>query len=573
VIRNGEPLAWRARGLSDTLDGSTSFNGAMALLSNLIPDTTTASMWECRPAAVSKTVFSGVIGGGPQTYVGPISAMKVIGNVAYGLIKASDNNDHPFAYNLATNALLPVTNAVGGTYPVSPATTGPWTPPIMDLIGSKLVVTHPGFLTLLPAAAFGWFDISVPTAPVWNTGNLSVTTPPTTNFFTAVPPSAVAQFYNRAYYIYNLPAQPALVFSDILNPLNMGGSSTQVLTLGDAAPLSALGQLRFYNQLGGIIQGLVVFKGAANTYQITGDLGLNNLAINSMNLATGTLSPLSVVSTPRGLGFVSPDGFRIIDFQSNISDPIGLDGQGVVAPFVFSAQPSRICAACNGNLVRISTQNPNLTLMTPNSSTGASPIVEYWYDLGRQIWHGPHTFPANVIQPWMGTFVLAAATYGTTTSIALNTTLWQSDPTQQASGSTFVENSVQMTYTYQTVFLPDTDQMSNVSVAQSLLDIQITAGAPPVQVACNDQNNLSIDAVSIQVLGGSTIWGAFQWGNAQWGAPSTAFASRILPWHLPLVFARAQFKATGSSDGGVRLGAWHLRYKVLRYLTDIVAAA
>jgi len=562
MIRNSQPLPWRARGLTDSIDGSTAFNGAMAVLANLIPDPTTASLWECRPAAFIRASFTGMTGGafssgfssgfsvgsGVSTN-GVISALKIIGGIAYLMIGGSDGFDHPFAYNLVTNSFITVTGATAGTLPTSQLPTGPWTPPIMDVIGSKLMVTHIGFQTT--TNFIGYFDIATPTAPVWHAGNI-------TGFpFTTVP-TGVAQFYNRAYYIHNAPGAPALIASDILNPLNVttiSGTGTQILTLGDATPLTALGQLRFYNQLGGIIQGLVVFKGAANTYQITGDFALNNLSINSMNFATGTLAPLSVVSTPRGLGFMSPDGFRIIDFQSNISDPIGLDGQGVVAPFIYSAQPTRMCAACNGNVIRITTQNP-LVLGTPSQ--------EFWYDLGRQIWYGPHSFPASVIQPYQGTFIMSG--------YLVPGILWQSDPVQFPT-STFVENGTQMTYTYQTIFLPDTDQMGNISVATSLLDVQLVAGATPVSVVCNDQNNIVVDSVSLAATGSAAIWDQFNWGQANWGATATNLASRILPWHTPLVFSKAQFKATGQSGSSLRLAAWHFRYKQLKYLTDIAAAA
>src|SRR6516225_3881923 len=100
-------------------------------------------------------------------------------------------------------------------------------------------------------------------------------------------------------------------------------------------------------------------------------------------------------------------------------------------------------AACNGNIIRISNQN---------AQAANAPIQEYWLDLGRQIWHGPHTFPASVIQPFMGTFILAAP--------SIPGYLWQSDPVQNAT-SVFVENTVQMQWQYRTTFLPDTDQMSN----------------------------------------------------------------------------------------------------------------
>ena len=559
-----KPLPWRAKGLSDSIDGSTAFNGAMASLQNLIPDPTTAELWQCRPAAVSIATFPGGpfssgFSAGFMHSTGNVTALKIVGNVAYGMVSLGDGFDHPFALNLLTNAFITVTGTTGSNLPQSQPSSGPWTPPIMDLIGSKMVVTHPGF----SATAFfiGWFDISTPTAPVWNAGNITgAAGVPFTQ-----PPIGVAQFFNRAYYMVNYASQPQVIISDPLNPLAASGASgagtvVPILTFGDNTPLTAFGQLRLFNQLGGIIQALIVFKGTSNIYQITGDLAFASAsnpqpAINAMNFATGTLAPLSLCSTPRGLAFVAPDGLRIIDFSANVSDPIGYDGQGVSAPFIFSGTPSRICAACNGNVIRISTQN---TLLP----TGG--YQEYWYDIERKIWSGPHTFPASVIQPYGNSFVMAGQ--------GVLGQLWRSDVVQSAS-SGFVESGNPMSYIYTTAFLPDTDQLGNIHVSQSLLTCALSATVAPVQVNAIDQNGTVIDTVTLTGTGGAANWGQFTWGQAAWGVSTNALNPRKLPWHFPLVFARAQFSVTGQSASPVRLGAFQFRYKQLRYLTDIGAAA
>jgi hypothetical protein len=564
-----KPLPWRAKGLSDTIDGSTAFNGAMASLQNLIPDPTTAELWQCRPAAVSIATFPGGpfssgFSAGFMHSTGNIVALKIVGNVAYGLVSLSDGFDHPFALNLLTNAFINITGVVTGppgsqNIPTSQPSSGAWTPPIMDLIGSKMVVTHSGFS--FTAFFIGWFDISTPTAPVWNAGNITgAAGVPFTQ-----PPIGVAQFFNRAYYMVNYVSQPEVIISDPLNPLAASGASgagtvVPILTFGDNTPLTAFGQLRLFNQLGGIIQALIVFKGTSNIYQITGDLAFASAsnpqpAVNAMNFATGTMAPLSLCSTPRGLAFVAPDGLRIIDFSANVSDPIGYDGQGVSAPFIFSGTPSRMCAACNGNVIRISTQN----ILLP---TGG--YQEYWYDIERKVWSGPHTFPASVIQPYGNTFIMAGQ--------GVLGQLWRSDVVQSPSSS-FVEGGNPLSYSYTTAFLPDTDKLGNIHVSQSLLTCALAATVAPVQINAIDQNGTVIDTVQLAGTGGAANWGQFNWGQAAWGVSTNALNPRKLPWHFPLVFARAQFSVTGQSASPVRLGAFHFRYKQLRYLTDIGAAA
>ena len=77
--RSSQPLPWRPRGLSDSMDGSTAFNGSMSSLQNLIPDPSTSQLWECRPAAA--LIYD-------TTQPGPISVFKIVGSILYGMVSA-----------------------------------------------------------------------------------------------------------------------------------------------------------------------------------------------------------------------------------------------------------------------------------------------------------------------------------------------------------------------------------------------------------------------------------------------------------------------------------------------------
>lgn len=522
-------------GASDTLDSGDTFSGAMGSLQNLIPDPTTKGLWQCRPAAINVTSYVG--------YTTPafISTLHIVGNLAYGLIASGRNagHDEPFCFNLATSTFVTVSGITNGNTPTSPATSGAWTPPSADLVGALLVVTHPGF-TGAGGVYFGWFDVSNPAAPVWHGGN---TTGAVT--FTTVP-SAVRQFNGRAYFIQNTVAQPAAVFTDSLS-LNVTNAN-QVLTFGDNVALTALGALPLQNQLGGIIQGLMVFKGVQNVYQITGDPVTSNLTVNSLNTATGTLAPNTVCQTPKGVAFVSPDGVRMIDQYARISDPIGIDGQGVTVPFIYSNTPSRMVAACNGTVLRITTQN---------AQVAGTPYQEWWYDLSRQRWHGPHTFPASNIAAWNATFIMSA--------VGVNAQLFRSDAVQ-SNTSTYVENGVQLNWNAQTAVLPDMDQMTFNCMTETTWDFALSAAAPALTVqAMSDLSDVA-DSVSVAPAGGGTIWGAFQWGGAPWSGANNNLAARNLYWHEPLVFDRIILNALGQSGSGLKVGTLRLRYQVLRQL-------
>ncbi len=544
--------------MSDSLDGTNTMKGGMLALQNLIPYPGTRNLWGCRPASnllVDFTLqggpFSSGFSSGFQTGLpNPtfISTFHIVGSIVYGLIGSDSytGHDEPFAYNLVTGALITVTGATVNNTPVSAASSGDWVPPTMDLIGTKLVVTHPGF-NGTAGNYFGWFDISTPGSPTWNAGNVAGAI----TFSTA--PSAVKQFGQRAYFAINPPSgQPSLVASDVL-AATVVTNSGQVLTFGDNQQLTALGVLGLDNQLGGLTQALMVFKGVTNIFQVTGDYALSaGWTVNSLNMATGTLSPLSVCSTPLGLAFISPEGLRVIDFGAHVSPPIGDAGNGVTAAFVYALSPSRTCAAANANVVRISVQN--------GAATG-SPVQEYWYHLTRQCWSGPHSFPASMIAPYNNTFVMAAN--------GVNYKLFQSDASQ-SSTSTFVENGTQMTWAWQTTMLPDTQQMCENNVLEATIDMALAAGVN-IGVSAIDQNATIFDSVTITPTGTQTLWGAFQWGQAQWLGSANGLYPRELQWTTPIVFRRLALLAQGDCASGLLIGDMFLRYEQLGYLQQSAA--
>ncbi len=558
TLRRTQPYPFSPAGVSDALDGSNVMKGAMSSLQNLIPFPGTKNLWGSRPAAISIADYSMV--GGPFSSgfssgfqfglpgAGFISCFKVIGNIVYGLIASSTfaGRDLPFAFNLVTNTEVTVTGATAANTPLSPASSGDWTPPTMDLIGVRLVVTHPGF-TGTAGVFFGYFDISDPLNPVWNGANTSGALVLTTV------PTAVHQFGQRAYFAINPPTgQPSIVASDVLNALVVTNAG-QVLTFGDNEQLTALGGLPLDNQLGGIIQALIVFKGVSNIFQVTGDFALTSgWSVNSLNAATGTLSPSALCSTPLGLAFISPDGLRIIDMNAHVSPPIGDAGNGVTAAFIYALEPSRTCAAANANVIRISVKNGGAV---------GTPVQEYWYHLNRQCWSGPHTFPASCIQPYKGTFIEAAA--------GVDAILFQSDATQ-SNTSTFVENGAQMVFAWQPAMLPDTQQMSENNILEATINMALAANVT-IGVSALDQNGSVLDSVAITASGGATIWGAFQWGQAQWLGGANALYPRELQWSMPIVFRRLTLLATGDCASGFLIGDMFLRYEQLGYLQQPAA--
>lgn len=540
----GKPMVWSPKSVSDTLDASTAFSGAMASLADLIPDPTTTDLWQCRPAALP---FVDFVAGGFNT-PGLVSCSMTIGTRIFGMIGTQlvPGRDMPFAYETTTGAFVIISNIIAANMPVTQPTVGDWNPPTMALVGSKIIVSHPGFAAI--SHFFGVLDISNPASYAWSAGN-------TSGNLLAAPPQWVAAFNGRCFFLVNPPgSQPGAYMSDSLAPTVITNAN-QVLTFGDNTPLTCAAGLPLSNQLGGVIQSLMIFKGISNIYQVTGDYALMDLAINTLNVATGTLAPNTLCSTSKGLSFIAPDGLRQIDFAAHVGDPIGNAGTGISLAFIQALTPSRMNAAYNSGIYRVQVQN---------GAASGSPQQQYWFDFVRGVWSGPHSIATNIMVPFGATFVVSLQ--------GVNGEMYRSDPVQ-SSTATYVENGRQLTYTFSTAMLPDTDQMSEIAMVETTVAMALPAQGAPATAAFINQDVTVLDTVLIPSPASSTIWGAFIWGQAPWQGSVSNLYPRRLAWHYPLVFRRGQLQVTGASSSGVKIGRTHFKYQVLGYLQMETATA
>jgi len=66
---------------------------------------------------------------------------KVVCWMFCNMIPSSRNagHDEPFAYDIPTNTFITISGVTGANTPVSPATAGAWSPPTMELVGTKII--------------------------------------------------------------------------------------------------------------------------------------------------------------------------------------------------------------------------------------------------------------------------------------------------------------------------------------------------------------------------------------------------------------------------------------------------
>lgn len=378
-------------------------------------------------------------------------------------------------------------------------------------------------------------------APLWGAGNTIPTALP-------MPPVGVAQLNGRAYYACGM--EGLICFSDTFAPThNSSAFGIQQLKPSNGLPVTALGSLQLQSLVGGIVQGLIAFQADTAMQQITGDPSTSDLKMNSLPVATGTHAPLTICSGKDGLYFVSPDGLRLVTFDGKVTEPIGVAGSGIVAPFQNSPYPSRMCAAINGRVIRIS---------TPIAGTVAR---EYWFHHNRQVWTGPHSCAAAIIGNWSNSFILfpdPSITPGAPPA------LWVSDDVPDST-ATYIENSANLSWGYSTVLLPDNQAGTMNTMVQTTLAISYLNTLPDFDCAFADEFGTVLDQVSLPGTAPAPGWGGFSWGGMVWAAQGPAFQERWIPWTIGLTFKQGHVIIMGQSDISVRIGNLYMQHQILGY--------
>lgn len=529
------PVSFRPLGLYDALDGEGAPAGACSVLQNLVHDVTTPFVWTGRPAAVQRTAFPHLLS------PGVISVTLAIGNRVYGMIATAQfpGYDVPFCYDNATGTFTPISGVTSANIPATQASSGAWTPPTMAVIGSKIIVTHPGF-SGTGSNFFGIIDITTIAAPAWSASNT------TTNALPGVP-AAVAQFNNRAYFAVNNLAY----YSDSLAPTTITNAS-QFLTLGSTGTsITGFGGLPISQTQGGVLVALIGFK-PEGFWQIAGDTATSNLTLNGP-FTPGCAAPRTIAQVPIGLAYMADSGVRIIGFDGTVAAaPL----PGVRAPFESCSVPSRACAGYSNTVYRISLQT------VTNPLAQAATFVEYWYDFEINQWSGPHTFCCDTISPMAGSFMVA--------SNRAPGKLFQSDVDPTGTSSVIELNST-LTCRLQSAIFPDDGGMSMKSIVESQINIAFGAAANTLTAQWLSASMGAAGTATITAVVG-TYWNQFLWNQANWTATQYGLRTYNIDWSAPVVYKTGAFALFGPLSRGLRIGAARFRVEELGYMNDQIPA-
>ncbi len=638
-IRRSYPVRFTPRGLVDAYDATDVFPGACRRLQNFILDDGNPELLVSRPGVGQAiTTFSGF------TNPSYVSATQVVGDIVYGMVSTqrTPGFDEPFVYDVATNTFSTVAGVTSSNVPASPPTTGEWTPPTIASVGTKILITHPGFngsgnnffgvIDLAPAelpaiqgsgstsggslsagtyyvqvtatdnntstrqvvysvsapitigstsagsiavvlpdepysfsvymgttitpdhyAATGAGDVSgvhgnqtitvtvtgstatppaVPVAPYWYSANLA-------DFPLLAVPTSVANFNNRAWYAVSNTVN----YSDVLDPL-VASSAGQSVTLGDSTPVTAQVGLPIQTSSAGVIGGLIVFK-AFQIWQITGDPVFNNLSDNYLSLNVGTQAPRSVVQTPTGIFFAAVDAPYYVDHLASVK--LIADAQTGVPdlqiPYQYTTEPSRMAAGYSGGVYRICMP----TIIQGNRQTN-----DYWLNLHKRRWTGPHTFPYDCIASYGEDFILANAEQGAA--------LFRSQSIPQES-SVYVDVNQPLTCVMESSTLPKEGHMAMKQVVESTIELS-SSGSPTFYAvtAEDDQQNI-LNSVTITTENQQSFWEQFDWGAANWNSALNIPTVYTIPWTIPIVFQKLGIQLSVTGTSSVTMGTMYLRYQ------------
>jgi hypothetical protein len=531
-LRNQHPVNFTPSGLTDAFDATRAFPGACRSLSNLVFDQGNPELSQCRPGVVLRTNFPGFT---TPTFV---TCYTVVGNVVYGMVSTARTAgfDEPFAYNVLTNTFTTITGVLAGNVPASPPTTGPWTPPEMTVVGTKIIVSHTGF-SGVGANFFGVIDITNPAAPTWTSANTSVNALPGV-------PSWVANLNNRCWFFVGNVGY----FSDPLAP-TVRTNASQSVTFGDPSPVTAAAGLPVQTVSAGVIGALIVFK-SFSVWQVTGDTVTSNLAVNFLSLNVGSNAPQSIVQTPFGTNFMAIDGPYIVDALGAVKPLTKTPAetvQDIQLPFINTTQASRTSAGYSGGIYRICVE----TLVDGTPGT-----FEYWFDIERRRWNGPHTFPQDVCEQFANFFIISHRSQGA----ALFSSELIASPT-----SVYTDNGQPISFKMQSATFPKDGHMTEKQVVESTIELSTAGPSVSYHITALDEKQTQLDSTTVIVPASTSLWGAFVWGASLWSSAINVPLTYTVPWHVPLIFQKMALQVTGTASSNISIGAFFARYQDLGY--------
>jgi hypothetical protein len=409
----------------------------------------------------------------------------------------------------------------------------------MATIGTKIIVTHPGFSGGV-GKFFGVIDLAAFGAPAWSSANT------TGNLLPSVP-TCVANFTNRCYYAVG----NTIYWSDNLAPTVIT-NATQNLIIGDSTNIVALSGQPVQTSSGGISYALYIFKKSGQVWQLTGDQALNNLFLAPLSLTIGTAGPRTIVQVPEGTYFAGTDGPYAISLTGKlrpIENSERMNASDVSSPFRNTTAPSRMASAYVSQIYRTCMDTINNGVQV----FGA----DYWFDTRRRRWNGIHSFAYDCASPYQNYFILSSKN--------APGILFKSQAFPD-SNSVYTDNGAAYTCLVTSSSMPKVEEMSQKQVTESTIELTyLTTPNVSYTIAGLDDQGAALGSVGINTYQPGTLWGSFTWGAGLWSSIFKIPHVFNVPWANPLVFQKLGLQVSVPATQGVGIGTAYMRYQKTRY--------
>jgi hypothetical protein len=297
---------------------------------------------------------------------------------------------------------------------------------------------------------------------------------------------------------------------------------------------------------------LLVFK-AFDIWQITGDAAVSgSLSLNFLSLNVGCLSPRAICQTPIGTIFIGIDGPYVVSPLGGVG-PLTKDQtkitQDIQQPFQSISNPSRAAASFSGSIYRVCLD----TVLN-----GQFVTVDYWFDITRRRWTGPHTFNYDCACQVGNYFVVSHRNYGAN--------LFKSQYVP-ASDSTYLDNGAPISVLLESSSFPKTENINEKQVIESTIELSSIGASVQYQVAALDEARSTLGSASFLISNTAGIWGAGSWGaGVVWAAANNFPKTYTVPWQAPLVFKKMALQVIAQSSSNLSIGTFFAKYQDTGYI-------
>ena len=549
------------------------------------------------PTYFPPTYFANA-GNTPTAAVGPITALLIVGDLAYGMIGSGTfgGKDEPFLVNLKTGQHFPIQGTNAANLPASPPTSGDWTPPIMCVVGTKIIVTHPGFGGVGGGGFFfGWLDISN-FSDTSHTGTLTAGLPTVVMSANMLLAGAqVGMLISGA----NIPAGTSIKsFSTDGLTITMSANATASLSVPititggtQISPLWGAGQTQGFGltavpvsvaQFNGrayfAVKNGVQFSDSGNALQISNTTfnqaltfanGVNATALGALPLSSpvtgGIIQAIIVFQGVESMQIITGDpvtnnlSLNLLDAGTGTLSPLSICAFTLGLAFIspeglryidYNAKVSEVVGAY-GTGVSVPFKNalvPSRTCMASGAEVMRVTVdngltvaeEDYWFHLDRKVFTGPHSFPYAFVQPWENTFIIVPLTH--------TAQLWQSD-TIPSLTSSYSEDGTPLSWIARPTLLPDNESMTMNQVVEMTLAVKMPT-LETVTATAIDDGGFTMDTATVQTDNANLL------------------RQYRLSYGMPLVFKQFTVSCTGPSIGGFVYGNTYLKYQKADYLLE-----